>query len=174
MRHLQGKLALAGLLFVCAALASAADDPKQYRLNEEQPLTGSMLKHSGATGNLPYDKRYEDMTPEQRALVKAAYEPMPDADEPPFPADGLGPMMKAFHKGANAYEPRGEIDMAVEVGPDGVGRSVQIYKTTDDPKFTRFAAGLLMFTKYKPAVCGGRPCTMWYPLHVHFTVDYLQ
>src|SRR4051812_28913387 len=105
MRHIQGRLAVASLLFVWATLASAADADPQYTIKQDQPAVGTLLKRGAVTGNLPYDKRYDQLTPEQRLLVKSHYEPMADDDEPPFPAEGLGPLMKSMHKAAQAFTP---------------------------------------------------------------------
>src|SRR5579862_4552063 len=100
MRHIHGRLAVASLLFVWATLASAADGEAQYQIKEDQPAVGTLLKRGAVTGPLPYDKRYDQLTAEQRMQVKSNYEAMADDDEPPFPAEGLGPLMKSIHKAA--------------------------------------------------------------------------
>jgi hypothetical protein len=57
--------------------------------------------------------------------------------------------------------------MAVEVGPDGTARSVSVMRSIDDQSTKAFAS-VLMVTKYKAAICGGKPCTMQFPVRVHF------
>ena len=171
MRHIHGRLAMAGLLFVWATLALAGDGDPSYQMKQDKPAVGTMLKRGVVTGPLPYDKRYDQLTPAQRQQVKSHYDSMADDDEPPFPAEGLGPMMRALHKGADTFEPTGLLDAEVEVGPDGTARSIKIYKATDVQRFTQYAAQVLMLTHYKPAVCGGKPCVMWYPVSIEFTVD---
>ena len=170
MRHIHGRLAIASLLFVWATLVAAADVERPYVMKEDQAPVGSMLKRGSVHGTLPYDKRYDELTPDQRTQVKSDYEAMAENDEPPFPAQGLGPVMKAIKKAADAFTPRGTLDAAVEIGPDGTARSLKIYKAPDDAQFTQFAAQLLMVTPYKAARCGGQPCTMWYPFHIEFSV----
>lgn len=172
MRHIHGRLAVASLLFAWATLAAAGDGDSQYQIKEDQPAVGTLLKRGVVSGPLPYDKRYDQLTREQRLQLKANYEPMAEDDEPPFPAQGLGPLMKSMRKAAQAFTPSGTLDAAVEVGPDGAARSIKIYKAPDNSRFTQFAAQLLMVTPYKPAVCGGKPCVMWYPVNMDFTVDY--
>ena len=171
MRHIHKRLAIASLFFACAATTWAAGEPERFEIKDAQAPTGSMLKRGVVTGDLPYDKRYDQLTEAQRDLVKANYEPMAADDEPPFPADGLGAVMKALRKAASATYPRGVLDIAVEVGPDGVARSARIYHAPDDARFTQYAAQVLMLTKYKPAVCGGKACAMWFPLNATFTVS---
>ncbi len=83
MRHIHGKLALASFLFVWGTLAAAADPERPYAIKDDTPALGSMLKRGSVHGTLPYDNRHAELTPEQRAQVKADYEPMAENDEPP-------------------------------------------------------------------------------------------
>lgn len=168
MRHIRQRLAIAGLLFVYSIAALAADPAEHFGVKDSSPPTGSSLRRNIVEGSLPFDKRYDELTPAQRELVKARYEPMAPDDEPPFPVDGLGPMMLALQKGAVRYEVRGRLDMSVLIGPDGAPQAVTAYETPGDDRFTKFAATILMVQKYKPAVCGGRPCQMAFPVQATF------
>ena len=166
MGRRRARLALAGLLFVCASHSAAADQSATYGIKEAAPATGSMVKRSVITGNVPFDKTYAQLTPEQRQHVKDNYEAMPADDEPPFPVDGLAPMMKALQKGASLFHVNGTLAMTADIGPDGQPRKIDVLKAPDDPQFRQFAVSLLMITRYKPAVCGGKPCAMGFPLEV--------
>jgi len=112
------------------------------------------------------DLRYDQMTPEQQAAVKSVYDRMPADDEPPFPAGGMSPVVKALLKGAGAYHVYGLVDLTVEVGPDGTARGVSAYALPDDADFRQFVVSLVMVTRYKPAVCAGKPCVMSWPLQL--------
>lgn len=156
MKPVRACLAVASLLLLCVATSAAAES-----------ATGNIvLKRDVGPPNLPLDKRYEQMDEAQHALLKARYAGMGAADEPPWPAAGMAPLMLALRQGADAYRATGQVDMTVEVGPDGAARSVSVYEGAGDPQFTKFAASLLMTTKYKPAVCAGQPCAMAWPLQV--------
>ncbi len=168
MWHIHERLAIAGLLFVCAAAALAADPAASFGMKDSSPPTGSSLRRNIVEGSLPFDKRYDELTPAQRELFKSRYEPMAADDEPPFPVDGLGPMMLALQKGAVRYDVRGRLDMSVVIGPDGAPQAVTAYETPGDERFTKFAATILMVQKYKPAVCGHRPCQMAFPVLLTF------
>ncbi len=163
-RH--ARLAIASLLFACACRALAADTPETYGIKESVAPTGTLLKRSLITGNVPFDKTWAQLTPEQRQHVKDNYEAMPADDEPPFPADGLAPMMKALQRGASLFHVDGTLDMTVDIGPDGQPRKVDVVKAPDDPQFRQFATSVLMLTRYKAAVCGGKACAMGFPLQV--------
>ena len=156
MKPVHACLVMASLLLLCVAASVAA----------ESGAGSIVLKRDAAPANLPLDKRYEQMDDSQHALLKARYAGMGAADEPPWPAAGMAPMMLALRQGADVYRATGQLDMTVEVGPDGAARSVAVYESAGDPQFTKFAASLLMTTRYKPAVCAGQPCTMAWPLQV--------
>lgn len=152
MTPVRACLALACLLLACTA-AAAADTP-------------FALRRDVATPNVPLDKRYDQMDESQHALLRARYAGMGATDEPPWPASGMAPLMMQLRQGADAYRVSGQLDMTVDVGPDGAARSISVYEGAGDPQFAKFAASLLMTTKYKPALCAGQPCAMAWPLQV--------
>jgi hypothetical protein len=39
------------------------------------------------------------------------------------------------------------------------------------PEMTKFAASVLLLTRFKPAICGGQKCRMDFPLKYLFIVD---
>jgi hypothetical protein len=165
--QLRPSLSIAMLLAFGTAAAAAADPPETYGIKEAAPATGTMIKRAVITGAVPFDKRYDQMTPEQRQRVKDLYEPMAPNDEPPFPADGLAPLMKALQKAATSYRVTGPLELVADIGPDGAPRKVDVLRAPDDPQFRAFATSLLMVTRYKPAVCGGRACAMGFPLQAN-------
>ena len=169
--RLRERLAIASLCFGCAAPALAADAPESYGIKENTAATGTLLKRNVVTGNVPFDKRYDQMTPEQRQRIKDRYEAMPPDDEPPWPADGLTTIMKALLQGASLLHADGPLEAVATVGPDGVARQVEFVKAPDNPQFRAFVTSLLTVTRYKPAVCGGKACVMGFPLQVNIVPD---
>ena len=165
MTPLRPVLAAASLLLAAAAMA--ADEPATYGIKEAMSSTGSVIKRDMITGSIPFDKRYDQMTPEQRQRVRDRYENMPPDDEPPFHADGLAPMMKALQKAASSFRVSGPLELVADIAPDGTPRKVDVLRAPDDPQFRQFAMALLMATKYKPALCGGRACAMGFPLQAN-------
>lgn len=92
-------------------------------------------------------------------------------DEPPFPADGLKPLLHAISKGQSKLLVRGELRLVADVGPDGSVLSVQALGSPST-EMTEFAASVLVLTKFKPAVCKGQPCKMQFPLYLNFDVRH--
>jgi len=136
-------------------------------INDATSETGTLLKQRTVYGSkFPLDKTYEQLTPEQKAEFQAMYESMPPGDEPPFPLEGLKSVVGAIKKAQAQLKARGEINLTVTVGPDGKAKQVADYGKLDNPEMSKFAATVLLMTRFKPAVCAGTPCTMQFPFNL--------
>jgi hypothetical protein len=169
MKRIRIGLAIAGLCMVGATTALAAEPPATYDIKED--TTGTLFKRSVIKGDVPFDKRYDQMTPEQRQRIKDRYEAMAPDDEPPFPADGLAPMMKSLLQAARAFQVEGRLEIEATIGPDGAAREVTFIRAPQNAQFKATMTSLLMSTKYKAAVCGGKACVMGFPLQVNIVPD---
>lgn len=155
------------------AQAGAADAPTQRALRDSTSTTGSIIrKQVGWNNKIPLNKTYAQLTPEQKGYFHAMYESIPPGDEPPFPLQGMKPIVSAILKGQAQRVARGELRMAVTVGADGKGQKVEVYGGVDDPELLKFAATVLLMTRYKPAVCSGQPCTMQFPFNLQLQRQY--
>ena len=158
------------LLAASATSACAADDERpRYSLKEDDAAhMGTRVRNEIARGGIiPFDRRYEELTNAQREYLKSQYESMGANDEPPFPVNGLASIYKVVAKGQQKFLVTGDMSLAVEVNGQGEATSVSIFKSPD-AELTKFVASVLMFQKYKPAVCNGSPCTMQFPFRVKF------
>lgn len=139
------------------------EKPKpEYVYKNDDVRTGSSIRTNMASASLPLDVSYSDFTPEQKASWKSQYQSMPADDEPPYPLTGPKTVMKAVLKAVQRTGYDGEIEAIVVVRDDGTPDSVSVIKAPTD-KLGKFVAQALMVEKYKPAVCGGKPCAMEYP-----------
>lgn len=120
--------------------------------------------------HIPFDKRYAELTLEQKAVLNSMYESMAPQDEPPFPMDGLIPIVKAMYAAQAKLLVTGTIKLIVNVSAAGEATSVTAIGSLS-PEMTRFAASILAVTKYKPALCGGTPCEQKYPFILDFEVQ---
>jgi hypothetical protein len=159
------------LLIGAAAVAQAPEPPKRNTMKESEPATGRALKQIiGGGGNIPFDKRYEELTAEQKAILRSEYEAMPETDEPPFPLGGLqdiyGKIFATYRR--MQFPPEGDLDMVVAISSAGQPVNVAIYKVVNDKTFVEYVAGVVMKAKYKPAVCGGTPCAMSFRVRMRF------
>jgi hypothetical protein len=159
------------LLPMLAGPVVAQDTPKpQYTLREEEPLVGTRLRRDQVHGskvavNLPYDQ----LPPADKEALHAWWESIPPGDEPPFPAQGLAAVYDPLRKAHEVLSQPGKLFVVATVGADGTVIDARVYEAPSQ-KMARFAAQLLLLTKFKPAICSGQPCRMDFPLQMTFRV----
>lgn len=163
------------LVFASGAGAPARADelpPPVFELKQDLPAIGSNIRRKAVTGSaIPLNRRYADLTEEQKDAVKSQYEAMRPTDEPPYPADGLLPLYSAIHKVQQKVLAQGELVIFFDINAEGEASKASVIKSPD-PQLTRAVAEIVMLTKFKPAVCKGMPCAMGYPYRMRFDVDY--
>jgi hypothetical protein len=156
---------------VLPVLGADALPPPIYFLKQSAASTGSNIpRRVTSSSEIPLNRRYADLTPEQQELVKSNYEAMRPLDEPPYPENGLLPLFEAVREIQRRLLVEGDLTMFVDVDPKGEATSVSVIKSPD-PKLTQAMASILMAVKYKPAICKGQPCSMRFPLRMNFKVD---
>lgn len=145
--------------------------PERYSIKQASPTTGTSIPRDLVKGGLiPLNRRYAELTPEQQRLLKSMYEAIAENDEPPFPVDGLESIYSLITKGQAKFLARGPMEIHVDIDANGDAKAVRIFQSPDDD-LTKFAASVLLLTKYKPAICGGAPCAMSYPFSMIFSVS---
>ena len=154
------------LLMGCSMAGAQYMPPSRpFSIPESEPRTGTNLKGRLASGDLPFDKRYAELTQEQKNKFKAQYQAMSEDDEPPFPIDGLAALYRPIAEAQQSLRLEGSLEMEVEVDAAGKAKSVSVRKSPST-EMTQVAAAALMFHTYKPAICRGKPCAMVFPLQV--------
>lgn len=159
---------LCAALFALTAFPALAGDDARYTLKAPTQAGSVLLNRSrdvAFSGKIPFDKRYDELTAEQKQVVRAPYEAMAPGDEPPFPAEGLAAVYGPIAKMQSKLLADGEVRMFVKVGADGKAQSIEVYKSPN-PAVARAIANLLMLVPYKPGVCGGTPCEMEFPAYI--------
>ncbi len=165
-------VSVGGLFATLGVRADETLPPARYVIRQDLPDTGTRIPKRVFTGSLiPINRRYAELTPDERQLVKSQYEAMAPMDEPPFPVDGLEAVYAAVAKVQKTLHVTGRLAMEVEVDSQGRASAVRVL-ASPDPKLTQAVASVLMLTRYKPAVCGAKPCRMSLPINVNFSVDH--
>lgn len=163
--------ALAAVLALAAGsalLPSHAQSDAQYRLRESEPRTGTHIPREISRGSrLPINKRYEELSPDDKAALNSVYEDMGPGDEPPFPAEGLRPLHQAIAGAQQRLLVTGALTLVATVAPDGRVDAVKAIGSPS-PEMTRTASTILLLTRFKPALCKGSPCKMDYAFHFVF------
>ena len=138
---------------------------------QAQPGTGSRIRRELVKMVIPAEKRYDELTPDQKAKFRAHFSNLADTDEPSYPVNGLRPLAEEMVL-ALAYGPvgKGALFMTVHVDEHGEPSKTAVYETPDS-RVSRTVASVLMKTKYKPAQCKGKPCSSEFPFTALFDVE---
>lgn len=161
-----------GLLAALPATAANDGEKASTQLLQEEPTTGSRIRRELARSpTIPLNKRYEDFTLEQKAALASQYESMGEGDEPPFPKDGMAPILRAIEKANRRIGASGPMSVLVDVNAEGSAVGVSSLNPSADPQMLRFVAQVLMLTRFKPALCKGVPCAMQFPFRATFRLE---
>jgi hypothetical protein len=142
----------------------------RYTLKEDHARVGSMIPRDVAIAPVPPARPYEELTPEQKYVVRAAYPALDPEDEPPYPLNGPKELFAAPQQASSRLKATGALTVYALVGADGKAKSVSAIGAPD-PELARFVSMAMLVQKYKPAACHGAPCEMIYPLTFKFTLD---
>ena len=110
----------------------------------------------------PTKKKFESLTPAERAGLRALYDGMPESDEPPFPKAGMAPIMGDVAELAGVARVTGIVSIFVNVDAAGNATGVRVMKAPNI-EVAKAISFILVQAKYKPAVCSGAPCAMEFP-----------
>src|SRR4051812_3459783 len=163
---------MAAVLTLVTEMARADPPAAEFSMRGASPPVGSHIKRDHArAAKIPLNLKYSEMSAEQQRAVKGQYEAMAEADEPPFPSDGLRRILDQVLKANSKLLVDGPMELVVDVDENGDAMAVSVLRSSS-PEMTNFAARVLMLTKYKPAICGGQRCRMQYPLNINFALEY--
>ncbi|KQV54335.1 hypothetical protein ASD07_07355 [Duganella sp. Root336D2] len=153
-----------------AASCMAQSNPSDYTIREDEPGVNSHIRRTlMESKTIAVNKRYHELSAEDRAELHSWWESMPEGDEPPFPAYGLKPVHSAMLEAQSMLRVEGELYLVATV--DSNGEVIQVKAVgSPSPEMTKFAASVIGVTKFKPAICGGKPCKMDYPFSYKFTM----
>lgn len=149
-------MARVGMLSIlCSGAAAMAADT--YVIREDVPETGSNIAKPAVTWPIPVNKRYEELTGDELRIVRDDYVSLGARDEPPYPRDGMTPILAEVARIQKRGMGTGLLHLAVRVDARGEPQGVAILKSPD-PAVAHAVAYSLMNTRYRPARCDGAPC----------------
>lgn len=145
--------------------AIAAAMPR-YTLRADMAHVGSNIPRIIMRDSLvPFNLSWQALSPAQQQVMKSYYEDMPEADEPPFPRNGLRAVLEPAVKVASATGDQGQVTMELNI--DSRGQVVSVAVATSPSKaYTQALARAMLDVSFKPALCGGQPCRMAFPVQV--------
>jgi len=159
-------------LFGAITIANAQSDPAaRYSLRpEHRPFTNNDFAE--ALSKTSINRSYDQLPAAERQRLRDQYVGMREDDEPPFPRDGLEPLLDAVLRAYGRLAQKqiaGTLDIEVIVDADGNATTVNAYKSPNG-QLLSVVASIAMLTKYKPASCEGVPCRMSFPLRLEFVL----
>ena len=163
-------LLLSASLALSIQIASASTASKTYSLTGEA-RSGSLIPPVAATSNVPFNKRYEDLTLSQQELVKAKFDQLADNARPPFPARGLADVYKPLIKANKIYGDNQPLSVRLNVNSKGKVDRVTVNQASGTPANPELVAYLdkkLRRTAFEPAYCGDSSCSMDFPIEISF------
>lgn len=121
----------------------------------------------GQSTALPLGKTFEQLSEDERALLRDQYELLRDSDEPPFPAQGLDGIVGELAAVQARAGLKGEMYAVVAVDARGQAQSVS-YLMPLAAEVQQEVREILLRAPFKPARCGAKACKMEFPLRVDF------
>jgi len=161
---------LAIVVFAMGLQSAAAGEAVRYQLKEDTKLFGFLPGHTGGNAEfvIPFDKSYNELTAEQQSVLRGAYAEMGVSDEPPFPVGGLKTIYEPITEGQQRLMVSGTFRADVEIDAEGNPIALAVYRSPNKA-VTKFVSSVVLLTKFKPAICGGSPCKMGFPIRIGFT-----
>ncbi len=139
------------------ALAGAAVAADRYALREDVAPTGTNIVRAAVVWPVPINLRYEELTSEQKSLVRDDYVQLGARDEPPYPLEGMTPILRDLAKVSAQDFDSGLLHLAVRVDANGHPLGVAVLASPNRNMEQAMGLALLDAT-YKPAKCDGKPC----------------
>lgn len=136
--------------------ANASSKTQGFELKAEKQ-TGSRIARRVITSNVPFYKSYEELSKEEKVVVRSDYQGMRSNDVPPYPAEGMAPISKPLIKAHKKLNKPGELFVIAKITATGTVDEVMVYKTPDK-KMSQMAGAVLLESKFSPGTCQGEPC----------------
>ena len=155
-----------GVLLLLFAFGTAqaeqqVEPAKLYKLLGKAPK-GTKFKPVDARAEIPFDKKYTQLTNQQKGIYRSFFKGIEVNQTPPFPKGGTQTIYKPLIKGHARIGGGGFLALKAKVNKKGEVDEVSVYLTPSD-KMTELAIAVLFNTKFEPATCDGEPCEMEFP-----------
>lgn len=108
------------------------------------------------------------LSDEDRAAVRSIQPSLADGDEPPYPKQGLKPLIERLHR---VRGPAGQ-DLRIQLEVDHLGAvtAVGAGQPVSD-EFLGQMVALMVNSAFKPGTCGGKPCTRVFAFDMRYVGD---
>ena len=164
------RIKLITAVFASYAAAASAQEFKTFSLRENLASAKAFQEVIATSSTIPLRKPYSLMNETETAAVRSLYIDMGHSDEPPFPKNGLEPLVRLLHQAQSKLLVAGDLYLIADVNAEGDVSAVTAYGSPS-PEMTKFAASALVLEKFKPALCKSVPCSQKFPFALKFAVN---
>jgi len=151
---------VAGIVVLCFTVGSA-HAAKLYKLLGDAP-TGTKRRPVEAESFIPFNKRFNKLTKEQRKLYRSNFHGILDGQIPPFPKKGMKRIYNPIILAHSRYGGGGQLSLLATINKKGMVDKVAVY-SQPSKQIGELATAVLFNTKFNPATCDGKPCAMEFP-----------
>lgn len=149
----------------CLAPLYAAAQVTEWEFFEPRPREYSRLAKPPQTMAIEFGGRRVDPGPswsglgdEDRAAIKKVQDPaLGPGDEPPYPKNGLRPLIERFHRVRGPVNQPLRVDF--QIGPLGQIEAVAIEGAGVPRDFAGKVLTMMQNSGYKPGLCGEKVCS---------------
>jgi hypothetical protein len=152
------------------SMATAAVAADQYALREDAPVIGTNIVRAAVVWPVPINRRYEELSSEQRHIVRDDYVTLASGDEPPYPAEGMAAVLREVAKIQSQEMASGLLHLAVRVDASGHPRGIAVLASPSQA-IEQSVAIALLDAAYKPGKCDGKPCDSDFSFKYRFELD---
>lgn len=159
------RLHLVIAMITSVGLSAAATAGQTFTLKGDTQ-TGSRLQSVDAHASLPFDKRYYELTDQQRDSYRSRFDAISVNQVPPFPRNGLQdvyrPLIDANEKGL-----RGLLNVNVTINKLGQVEDLEVLSSPSN-QLAEASAEALRNMQFDPGYCAGEPCKMTLPIQINY------
>ncbi|GAB4120140.1 MAG: hypothetical protein Fur0014_20610 [Rubrivivax sp.] len=156
---------LAAATLACLAPLPALAQLTEWEFFEPRPREHSRLARPPQTIAIEFDGRrvdpgrtWAELSDEDRAAVQKIQDPaLGPGDEPPYPKNGLRPLMERFHRVRGPKNVPLRVDF--QIGPLGQIEAVAIEGPGVPRDFASKVLTMMQNSGYKPGLCRERLCS---------------
>lgn len=142
-------------------------EPVRYNVPANDLQHASRIPEPAASLSIPPAASWAQLgVAEKNRVIALAYATLAPGDEPPYPVNGVQPILKQVAEIQGSFDYHGPADIFITVGSDGKATSARIYGQLP-PKLARSLSASAMTQAYKPALCQGTPCEMIYRFRLY-------
>lgn len=162
-------------MLACAFVTAACVNPlhaqvsaPEYGVKLESAATGSSVRrYNLALSPVPVNRSFGELSAEERQTVRLWFASLNPSDEPPYPKEGLRPIYAAISKAQQLILTWGKLKARAWIDVTGNVDRIEFLELPD-PRLREVMIATLFPMKFKPALCGGTPCEMEFPIDVTF------